>query len=118
MAHLALARDLQPRSSGGSQGAVVPRDMSHQHQPSPLLLLPLLLACTTATPRVLAFIPPIRDLFKPFSQAEVSLDEYMGVMLDLGWAEPGRDLEIAQLGRSGIALLVIVDIARLACALK
>ena len=75
-------------------------------------------ACTTASPRLLAGIYPIRDRFNPFSQAEVSLDEYMGVMLDLGWAEPGRDLEIAQLGRSGLALLVIVDIARLACALK
>ena len=36
-------------------------------------------------------------------QAEVSLDEYMGVMLDLGWAEEGKDLEIAQTGRSALS---------------
>ena len=36
-------------------------------------------------------------------EAEVSLDEYMGVMLDLGWAEPGVDLEIAQVGRSALS---------------
>ena len=44
-----------------------------------------------------------REIALVSCEAEVSLDEYMGVMLDLGWAEPGEDLEIAQLGRSALS---------------
>ena len=29
-------------------------------------------------------------VFLNFFFVQVSLDEYMGVMLDLGWAEPGK----------------------------